>query len=89
MNDQSSLTSCLHVAEKEYVCNIYHANKNKAGYMSHAGGQGQGPYLRSLDHLGRSSEAKDCKKTKKVKCDRPTDGPTDGLTDGPIDRPMD
>ena len=26
---------------------------------------GQGPYLRSLDHLGRSSEAKDRKKTKK------------------------
>ena len=28
---------------------------------------GQGPYLRSLDHLGRSSEAKDRKKTKKSK----------------------
>ena len=67
MNDQSSLTSCLHVAEKEYVCNIYHANKNKAGYMSRAGGQGQGPRLRSLDHLGRGSEAKDCKKKKKSK----------------------
>ena len=26
---------------------------------------GQGPYLRSLDHLGRSSKAKDRKKTKK------------------------
>ena len=64
MNDQSSLTSCLHVAEKEYVCNINHANKNKAGYMSRAGGQGQAPHLRSLDHLGRGSEAKDCKKKK-------------------------
>ena len=38
---------------------------------------GQGPYLRSLHHLGRSSEAKDRKKTKKVKCDGPTEGPTD------------
>ena len=27
---------------------------------------GQGPYLRSLDHLGRSSEAKDSK-NKKIK----------------------
>ena len=33
----------------------------------------QGPYLRSLDHLGRSSEAKDRKNQKKVKCDGPTD----------------
>ena len=30
---------------------------------------GQGLYLRSLDHLGRSSEAKYRKKTKKLKCD--------------------
>ena len=42
---------------------------------------GQGPYLRSFDHLGRSSEAKDREKTKKVKCDGPTDGRTDGRTD--------
>ena len=33
--------------------------------QSRAGGQG--PYLRSLDHLGRSSEAKDRKKNKKSK----------------------
>ena len=44
---------------------------------------GQGPYLRSLHHLGMSSEAKDRKKTKKVKCDGPTDRPTDRWTDGP------
>ena len=47
----------------------------------------------SLDHLGRGSEAKNCKKTKKVKCDGATDGlkdgPTDGQTDGPLDRLMD
>ena len=42
---------------------------------------GQGLYLRSLDHLGRSSEAKDHKNPKKVKCDGRTDGPTDGRTD--------
>ena len=45
-------------------------------------GTGQGTYLRSLDHLGRSSEAIDSKKTKKVKCD----GRTDGRTDGPTKR---
>ena len=43
--------------------------------QSRAGGQG--PYLRSLDHLGRSTEAKDRKNPKKVKCDGPTGGPTD------------
>ena len=42
---------------------------------SRAGGQGL--YLRSLDHLGRSSEAKDRKKPKKVKCDGRTNGRTE------------
>ena len=37
---------------------------------------GQGPYLRSIHHLGMSSEAKERKNPKKVKCDGPTDGPT-------------
>ena len=42
---------------------------------------GHGPYFMSLDHLGRSSEAKDYKKKSKVgQTDRPmarrTDGPT-------------
>ena len=54
--------------------------------QSHAGGQEL--YLRSLDHLGRSSEAKDRKKKniKKVKkskawqTDQPTDQPTDRQT---------
>ena len=40
----------------------------------------QGPYLRSLDHKGRSSEAKDCKNPKKEKCDGLTNGRTDGRT---------
>ena len=35
--------------------------------QSRAGGQG--PYLRSLDHLGRSSEAKDRKKQNKTRPD--------------------
>ena len=39
--------------------------------QSRAGGQG--PYLRSLDDLGRSSEAVDRKNPKKVKCDGRTD----------------
>ena len=54
---------------------------------SHAGGQG--PYLRPLHHLGRSSEDKDRKNPKKVKCDGPTDGWTNGWTDGRTDGRMD
>ena len=48
---------------------------------------GQGPYLRPLHHLSRSSEARDRKKkTKKVKSDGLTDGQTNGRTDGPTKR---
>ena len=47
---------------------------------------GQGPYSRSHDHLGRSSEAKDRKTKKKVKCHKWTDrwmsGPMDGRANG-------
>ena len=43
---------------------------------------GQGPYLRSVEHLGRSGVAKNPINAEKVKCD----GPTDGWTDGPTDR---
>ena len=43
--------------------------------QSHAGEQG--PYLRSVKHLGRSSMAKDSIIAEKVKCD----GWMDGLTD--------
>ena len=60
---------------------------NKAGYtatQSRAGGQGL--YLRSLNHLGRCSEAKDRKNPKKVKCDGRTNGRTDRRTDGPTKR---
>ena len=48
---------------------------------------GQELYLRSLDHLGRSSEAKDRENPKKVKCDGRTDGRTDGWTDRRTDGP--
>ena len=41
---------------------------------------GQGPYLRSLNHLGRSSEVNDRKKTKKIKCDGRTNGLADRLS---------
>ena len=51
--------------------------------LPQSGVGGQGPYLRSLDHLGRSSEAIDRKNPKKVKCDGRTNGPTDGPMDGP------
>ena len=40
-----------------------------------------GPYLRSFDHLGRSSEAIDRKKKQKVKCDGRTDRRMDRRTD--------
>ena len=43
--------------------------------QSRAGGQG--PFLRSLHHLGRSSEVKDRKNPRKVKCDQRTDQQTD------------
>ena len=42
--------------------------------------------MRSPDHLGRSSEAKNFENKKKVKCDRWTDGPMDGSMDGPTKR---
>ena len=41
---------------------------------------GQGPRLRSPEHLGRSVRPK-IAKPKKVKCDGPTDGRFDGWTD--------
>ena len=51
---------------------------------------GQGLFFRSLDHLGRRSEAKDHKNPKKVKCDGQTDQrmdrQTDGRTDGQTDK---
>ena len=50
--------------------------------QSRAGGQG--PYLRSPEHLGRSSEAKDSKNSKEEECGgqtkRPTDLPMDRQT---------
>ena len=60
---------------------------NKAGYSAtlvEAGGQGR--YLKSLHYLGGSSEAKNRKNSKKVKCDGWTDGRTDGSTDGRTDK---
>ena len=42
---------------------------------------GQGLNMRSLDHLGRSSEAKDRNNPNKVKCDGQTDRPIDLRTD--------
>ena len=42
--------------------------------------------MRSVEHLGRSSFAKNPINAEKVKCDGPTDGPTDRRTDGPSKR---
>ena len=44
--------------------------------LPQSGAGGQGPYLRSLDHLGGSSESKKHKNPKKVKCDGRTEGRT-------------
>ena len=52
--------------------------------MSRAGGQG--PYLRSVEHLGRSGIAKNPINAEKVKCDGRMDRQTDGPTDGPTKR---
>ena len=52
--------------------------------QSRAGGQG--PYLRSVEHLGRSGIAKNPINAEKVKCDGPTDGRTDKRTDGRTDK---
>ena len=51
--------------------------------QSRAGGQG--PYLRSVEHLSRSSKAKKPINAKKVKCDRRTAGQTNRQTDGRTD----
>ena len=53
--------------------------KSRAGGRGCMGGQGL--YLRSLDHLGRSGEVKKVKQIKKVKW-----GPTDRLTNQLTDR---
>ena len=68
---------CVHVDLFHYILRtdtrIFY--ENKAGYTATPVACG---YLRSLDHLGRSSEAKVRKKQKKkVKCDKQTDGPMD------------
>ena len=59
-----------------------HATKNKARYTV----GGQGLYLRSLDHLGGNSEAKNRRNPKKVKCDGRTDRQTDRQTDRHMNR---
>ena len=55
--------------------------------QSRAGGQG--PYLRSVEHLGKSGTAKNPINAKKVKCAGPTDQWTDGRTNGWTDGWMD
>ena len=75
------------------IFKILHYRTRPDTWLPQSRAGGQGPYLRSLDHLGRSSEAKDRKKIK-IKCDgqtdgwtdQQTDGRTDGRTDGPTKR---
>ena len=47
---------------------------------------GQGPYSRSVEHLGTSGIAKNPINAEKVKCDGRTDRPTDGRTDRQTDK---
>ena len=73
---QQHSIAVLGVSQRHFVA------ENKAGYTATPVACGwAGLYLRSLHHLGRSSEAKDRKKTKKVKCGGRTNGPTDQRTD--------
>ena len=67
----------LNLEAQENV-NRYMKEKNKARYrLPQTRVGGQGPYLRSLQHFSRSSEAKDRKNLKKVNYDGWTDGWTD------------
>ena len=55
--------------------------------LSQSRAGGQGPYLRSLDHFGRSIQAKDKKeKQKKLNVTGRTDRRIDGWTNGPTKR---
>ena len=64
---QDSRRQLARSSNAKTACNLKRADTQLP--QSRAGGQGL--YLRSLHHLGRSSEAKD---RKKVKCDGPMDG---------------
>ena len=75
-SDEENLSRALFQKGFENVMALIGTRPDTRLPQSRAGGQG--PYLRSLDHFGRSSEAIDRKNLKKVKCDGPTE---DGLTD--------
>ena len=64
------------ISHKSFIRNkaVYTATQSRAG--------GQGPYLRSVEHLGRSRKAKNPMDAEKVKCDGGTDGRMYGRTDG-------
>ena len=62
------------------IFKILHYRTRPDTWLPQSRAGGQGPYLRSLDHLGRSSEAKDRKNPKKVKCDGRTDRQMDRRT---------
>ena len=82
-------SSCVHLVLMKTVetWTRYHQGRIH-GYPSRVRWAGalSGHFIRSLYHLGRSSEAKDRKNPKKVKCDGPTDRPTDRLNNGPTKR---
>ena len=79
LNDLKWLKTWCYVIKRIIIC-----FRNKAGCAATQVACG---WAGALHHLGRSSEAKDRKNPKKVKCDVRTDGRTDGPTDGRTDGP--
>ena len=72
-----ALKKCIHVKNKRFKPDTRLPQPRVVG---------QGLYLRSLDYLGRSSEAKDRNRKKQTKKDGRTDRQTDRRTDGPTKR---
>ena len=73
-----------------HYCNDLHKGETRPDTrlpQSRAGGQG--PYLKSVEHFGRSGIAKKTLNAEKVKCDGQMDRRTDGLTDRRTDVPTD
>ena len=82
------MTELSHGAHKGviFMVNSYSLKTRPDKRLPQLRAGGQGPNLRSLDHLGWSSEAKERKKPKGVVTDRRTDRQTDRRTDERTDK---
>ena len=74
----------LHVQESSRLWVLKETRPDTRLPQSRAGGQG--PYFRSVEHLGRSGIAKNPINAEKVKCDGRTYGRTDQRTNGWTDK---